>query len=216
MSKRAFLVSAVLPGLLIVSSTVSAADLRFADLLLTPDQQGQRLFDRGQFAEAAERFADPMRRGVALYRAGDFQAAAASFAQIDSAEAAFNRGNALILLGHYEGAIQAFRRAHQLRPDWPAAATNLAIAEARMLALAPPEDDAGGTGGQLEADEIVLDSSGRTKKAQGEQMVEGAAPTSEEELRALWLRRVQTRPADFLKVRFAQQLARRQSQGEVE
>jgi Ca-activated chloride channel homolog len=37
---------------------------------LTPDQQGQLAYERGDYAGAAERFADPMWRGVALYRAG--------------------------------------------------------------------------------------------------------------------------------------------------
>ena len=144
--------------------------------------------------------------------AGDFEAAAASFARDGSAEAVFNRGNALILLGEYQAAIQAFRRALQLRPDWRPAQTNLAIAEARLQALAPPEDDAGGTGGKLAADEIVFDLDGRTDNAKGEHEIQGSGPASDEELRALWLRRVQTRPADFLRVRFAQQLRKRQPQ----
>ena len=36
------------------------------------------MFDRGTYAEAAERFSDPERIGVALYRAGEFEQAAAS------------------------------------------------------------------------------------------------------------------------------------------
>ncbi len=199
----------------ILCGPVSAADgWRFADLWRTPDQQGQQLFEQGHYAAAAERFTDPVRRGAALYRAGDFEAAAAAFARVDSAEAAFNRGNALVLLGRYEAAIDAFQRALQLSPDWPAAQTNLAIAEARLAAMAPPDDDAGGTGGKLAADEIVMDSTGRSAKAEQEQVVEGPS-ASDAELRALWLRRVQTRPADFLKARFALQLKRRQGQGET-
>jgi len=216
MSKHLSWISAALFGIYFPSEDIRAAESLLTDLLLTPDQQGQRLFGQERFTEAAERFADPMRRGVALYRAGDFEGAAAAFARVESAEAEFNRGNALILLGQYDAAIQAYQGALRLRPDWPAAATNLAIAEARKLALAPPDDDAGGTGGMLGADEIVLDTTGRTAKAREEQIVEGSTATRDDELRAMWLRRVQTRPADFLKVRFAQQLAKRQSQGDAE
>ena len=204
---------AVLLVLLLLSASAAAADFRFADLWLTPDQQGQRLLDQGSYAEAAERFVDPLRRGVALYRAGEFEAAAAAFARVDSPEAALNRGNALILLGRYQDAILAFQRALQLHPGWLPAQTNLAIAEARLAALAPPEDDAGGTGGKLEADEIVMDNTGRTAKAKEQQLEEGAQSLSDAELRAMWLRRVQTRPADFLKARFALQLVRQQEQG---
>ncbi|MEE4377433.1 MAG: tetratricopeptide repeat protein [Candidatus Competibacteraceae bacterium] len=198
----------VIMALFVFSAQVHAAG--FVDLWLTPDQQGQRLFNQGRFAAAAERFTDPMRRGTALYRAGAFEAAATAFARVDSADAAFNRGNALILLGSYEQAILAFQRALQLKPGWSAAETNLAIAEARLQALAPPEDDAGGTGGRLEADEVVIDNSGRTDKSEQQQVEEGGQARSDEELRALWMRRVQTRPADFLKVRFSQQLAKRE------
>ena len=114
----------------------------------------------------------------------------------------------------YQAAIDALDRALELRPAWPPAVGNRAIAEARLAALAPPDDDAGGTGGELQADEFVADTTGRTEKSQEQQVMEGSAATTDAELRALWLRRVQTRPADFLKVRFAQQLARQQRQGE--
>ena len=202
---------ALLFVLALLCTNSAAGDFRFAGLWRTPDQQGQQLFEQGRYTEAAERFTDPLRRGAALYRAGDFEAAAAAFARVDSAEAALNRGNALVLLGRYEAAILAFQRALQLRPDWAAAKTNLAITEARLAAIAPPEDDAGGTGGKLGADEIVMDSSGRAAGAQEEQAVQGGA-ASDAELRAMWLRRVQTSPADFLKVRFSLQLAREQEQ----
>jgi len=49
------------------------------DLWSTPDQRGQRLMEAGHYAEAATQFADPMRRGVAQFRAGDFKAAAETF-----------------------------------------------------------------------------------------------------------------------------------------
>ena len=41
----------------------------------------------------------------------------------------------------------------------------------------------------------------------GEETVEGAVKLSDAELRAMWLRRVQTRPADFLRAKFAYQHA---------
>jgi Ca-activated chloride channel family protein len=183
-----------------------ASEFRLADLVLTPDQQGQRLYRRGEYAAAAERFTDPMRQGTALYRAGDFEAAAATFGRVSSPEAAFNRGNALVLQGEYEDAIRSFEQALGMRPGWQPAVDNRAIAKARAAALAPPDDDAGGTGGMLEADEIVIDETGRTNKSQEQQVTDGGKPLSDEELRAIWLRRVDTRPADFLRARFAQQL----------
>ena len=198
--------------LLVGMPSVVAAQFRIADLVLTPDQQGQRLYQRGEYTAAAQRFIDPMHQGTALYRAGDFEAAAATFGRVTSPEAAFNRGNALVFLGEYEGAISSFDQALGMRPGWQPAIDNRAIAEARAAALAPPDDDAGGTGGMLEADEIVIDDTGRIDKAQEQQVTDGGKPMSDEELRAIWLRRVDTRPADFLRARFAQQL-RNQPEG---
>jgi Ca-activated chloride channel family protein len=178
------------------------------DLWLTPEQQGQRLYAAGDYATAALSYTDPLRVGTAWYRAGEFERASTAFGQRSSAEAHFNRGNALIMLGRYEPAIAAFELALERRPDWQPASDNRALATIRLARLAPPDDDAGGTGGMLEADEIVFDTTGRVDKAQEEQTVEAAAGLTDTQLRELWLRRVTTRPADFLRARFAVQLAR--------
>jgi Ca-activated chloride channel family protein len=114
------------------------------------------------------------------------------------------------MLGQYDAAIESYERALELRPDWSQAEDNLALALARKRKLAPPESDAGGTGGMLEADEVVLDDSGRVDRSGTETVTEGGEPMSEEEMRAIWLRRVQNDPADFLRARFAWQLQRRE------
>jgi Ca-activated chloride channel family protein len=181
------------------------------DLWRTPDQQAQRLFDAGDYAAAATRFTDPMRIGTAWYRAGDFDRAAAAFGQLASAEGHFNRANALLLQGEYEDAIAAYDQALAQQLDWQLARANRAIAVARQERLAPPDDDAGGTGGMLEADEIVFDTSGRTEDAKGEQTTEGGAGLTDAQMRDLWLRRVETRPADFLRARFTSQLQLREA-----
>ncbi len=191
-----------------MSTTAHAAGRGgFLDWWLTPDQQGQRLLERGEYAEAARRFTTPERIGEALYRAGDFEGAAAAFGRSRSAEGAFNRGNALVLLGQYDEAIASFGTALERRPGWLEAEENLALATARRDALAPPEDDAGGTGGKLGADEVVMDDSGRVASSDQEQVIEaGDQALGEDAMRALWLRRVETRPADFLAAKFAAQL----------
>ncbi len=186
------------------------ANWSLVGLWLTPDQQGQRLLDRGKYAEAAESFIDPGRRGVALYRDGQFEAAAAAFGQEGTAEAAFNRGNALVLMGKYDNAILSYDKALQVQPEWAEAETNRRIAVARRDMLKPPDGDQGGIGGDmLGADEIVFDD--RPKKTDGgrDEVVEDSGQVSDQELRAMWLRRVQTRPADFLRAKFAYQYGRK-------
>jgi Ca-activated chloride channel family protein len=112
--------------------------------------------------------------------------------------------------GKYDEAIASYDRALQHRPGRREAEANRDLAEARRKLLEPPKDDAGGTDGQLKADEIVFDDhpqqSGDSK---GVEVVTGGQ-MSDEQLQALWLRRVQTKPADFLRAKFAYQLSRRQ------
>jgi Ca-activated chloride channel family protein len=188
----------------------AAMALDWADLWFTPDQQGQRLMNRGEYQQAADKFTTPDRIGAALFMAGDFQTAASVLGRSGSAQAHYNRGNAHIMLGEYDAAIEAYQSALQKHPGWPEAEQNLEIATLRKQALAPPDDDYGGTGGMLEADEIVFDQSGRVNKSSSEQVIDAAdQKLSEDAMRAMWLRKVETRPADFLAARFNYQLATR-------
>jgi Ca-activated chloride channel family protein len=195
-------------ALLLLVQASSALALDWADLWFTPDQQGQRLFDRGEYQQAADHFTDPERIGAALFLAGDFKTAATVLGRSASADAHYNRGNAHIMLGEYDEAISAYQSALSRRPDWPEAEQNLQIAKLRKQALAPPDDDFGGTGGQLGADEIVFDDSGRVNKSSNEEVMDATdQQMGEAEMRAMWLRKVETRPADFLAARFNYQLA---------
>ena len=170
---------------------------------LTPDQQGWRSFRKEKYAVAADEFANPMWRGAAWYRDGDFKKAAAEFSRMDSAEAHFNQGNARLMLGTYEAAIACYDRALERRPQWTEAQENRELAIARGKAM---EFDGGDmTGGKMGADDIVFDQDA----TKGDQEVEiaGGEPLSDQEIQALWLRRLQTEPADFLKSKFSFQNA---------
>ena len=203
----------VLIIIVLLSQTSSVMAFDWADLWFTPDQQGQRLMDQGEYRQAAGKFTTPESIGAALFLAGDFEKAASVLGRSASAQAHYNRGNAHIMLGDYDAAIEAYQSALSKRPDWLEAEQNLQIATLRKQALAPPDDDFGGTGGQLEADEIVFDDTGRVNKSSSEQVIDAAdQQLSEDAMRAMWLRKVETRPADFLAARFNYQLATRESQ----
>lgn len=169
-------------------------------LWVTPEQHADRLFRAGHFEDAAKAAADPLRQGAALYRAGDFKGAEAAFARTSSAEGAFDRGNALVMLGKYDAAVTSYDRALALRPGWADAADNRAIAVVRRDRLKFTGGDA--TGGKQKADDIVFEK-GKAKADAGEVQVAGGKPLSDAELRGLWLKRVQTKPADFLRAKFA-------------
>ncbi len=173
---------------------------------LTPDQRGQRLFRDKQYRQAAETFTTPEWQGAAWYRAGEFEQAAQAFARGSSPEARFNAGNAWMLLGKYEQAIAEYERALKLRPGWKAAEENRALAEARAKLR---ETKGGDLGEQQEgADEVVFD----LNKERGGQdtQIAGEQAASDNAVQAIWLRRVQTNPADFLRSKFAYQSALQQ------
>ena len=200
-----------LGGLLLLMSVSGLYCLSAGDCSLrTPDQRGYRLFENADYAQSAMRFTDPMWQGVALFRAGEFDRAASLFAAFDTAAAAFNHGNALVMQGKYEAAVARYARALELRPGWGDATVNREIALARAAALKKEGGEM--TGGKMGADEIVFDE-GKPSPSAGEEQVDGGQDAADAELRSIWLRQVQTRPADFLRIKFAQQYAARQSGG---
>jgi len=174
--------------------------------LLTPDQQGHRFYKQSKYSEAAEYFAYPLWKGIALFKQGEFEQSAGVFAGYDSAESAFNHGNALVMQGKYEEAAERYARALELSPEWEDATINHEIALARAAMLKREGGDM--TGGMLEADEIVF-SKEKSSPSAGEEQVDGGGKISDAEQRAVWLRNVQTKPADFLRGKFAYQHAMR-------
>nr|WP_288354852.1 VWA domain-containing protein [uncultured Pseudomonas sp.] len=115
--------------LLLLGTPQTGMAMSFDDLWLRADQQGQRLLEAGRPKEAAERFEDPHWRGMALYQAGDYAAAAEQFAKDDSAPSLYNRGNALARSNELEAAIDAYDRALEIDPQLQQAAKNKALVE---------------------------------------------------------------------------------------
>lgn len=185
------------------------AVITWSGLWFTPDQQGRRYFERGELAQAAETFHDPMWQGAAWYRAGEFEKAAQAFARRDTAEAYFNQGNAWLMRGKYDTAITCYDHALEKRSGWKEATENRALAAARLKMT---EATGGEMGDQkIGADKIVFDKNAKNEGQDTE--VAGGKALSDQEMQALWLRRVQTRPADFLKAKFACQQASRAEAG---
>ncbi len=172
-------------------------------LLLTPDQQGRLFFQQARYADAARTFVDPLWQAAAWYRAGEFKKAAGILTGFDTAEGAFNHGNALAMQGKYEEAVSRYERALALQPEWEDARINLAIA--RQNAERLKQKGGEGTGGKLGADEIRFSNEKSAESSGGEETVEDPVKFSDTEMRTMWLRRVQTKPADFLRAKFAYQ-----------
>ena len=107
----------------------SAEAALWDNLWWTGDQQGQKLYQSDAPAEAAQRFDDPAWKATANYRAENFDAAAELFSTLESATAAYNKGNALAKAGKYPEAIEAYDQALAEQPDHEDAAFNRRLIE---------------------------------------------------------------------------------------
>ena len=192
----------VIAGAAVVALTVATWSTGWDYLWSTAGQRGRRVLGQGAPADAAAAFADPMWQGVARFRAGEFKEAAQIFGGMDTAEAAYDQGTALVMLGKYDEAGARFDRALVLRPGWADAEANRTLARLRAERV---RQTGGGAGDQREGGgQSVYHPS--KKDQRGQETEVAGAPMTDEAVRALWLKRVQTRPADFLKSRFTWQL----------
>ncbi|QXP85378.1 VWA domain-containing protein [Methylococcus sp. Mc7] len=103
--------------------------LDWQGLWKTPDQRAAEAFEAGQFDRAAAGFRDPAWKSAAEYRAGKYEEAAESLEGLDSADAAYNRGNALAKSGKLQEALEAYKHAERLAPDDEDARHNREVVE---------------------------------------------------------------------------------------
>lgn len=204
MNKRLVLTGVL--GLLVVA--ISYGFISGNISLLTNDQRGYYYYQAGLYEDASRHFTDSMWRGAALFRGGKFEEAAGVFSGYDTPQAAFNHGNSLVMLGKYTEAVERYERALQLKPNWEAAENNREIARGRAQMLKKEGGEM--TGGKLGADEIVF-SKTKSNREEGENEVVEGQQMSDMELRTMWLRNVQTKPADFLRAKFSYQVAMQES-----
>jgi Ca-activated chloride channel family protein len=117
-------------------------EFTFQDLWFTQDYQAQKKFDSENYLEAAQQFTDPLHKGVAYFKAGDFLSAETAFAQDSSTSGLYNLGLTYAKLGKLEEAKIVFEKVLDRDPNNTNAANNLdhitgAIAE--LGELAPEE-----------------------------------------------------------------------------
>ena len=117
----AFLVLSVLP-------TQQASALELPSFLKNTDQQALDAYKNKDFERAAN--ADSSRlKGAALYQQGNFDAALEAFSKDKSATGFYNYANALAKSGQLEQAIDAYKQAQTLQPNFSEAADNQALVE---------------------------------------------------------------------------------------
>lgn len=115
---------ALLGAFIYLSCHIEASALTWQDLWYTPDQQATRQLAQGHPTLAKNLFRNSEWKGVAAYRAKDYNDAVQSFARTDTALSNYNRGNALVQLGKYQDALLAYQRAIKQDPQFADARYN--------------------------------------------------------------------------------------------
>lgn len=106
---------------------VSALDL--SELFTSHNQRAMRLFEENKFNEAAELFDDKQWKASAYYRARQYQLSIDLLQNTNTAEAHYNRANALTRQDKIGNAITAYNEALKLDPDHEDAKYNKALLE---------------------------------------------------------------------------------------
>ena len=171
------------------------------DLWMTHDQQGLYYFEHGDYQKAAYLFDDPQWKGIAFERAGDYSAALDAFALSDSAEAWYNQGNALAHMDKYSESVEAYRQALARRARWKEAQDNLSLVSSLIPKAKPKDkDQEQEVSPDLPPDQTKVDNKGK----KGKEIQVNMDP---KKMAEIWMRNIQTTPADFLRRRFAMQAA---------
>lgn len=205
----------------------------------TRDQQAYLALQEEDADKAAALALDPALSGQAWYRSGEHANAVEVWSRLGSADAHYNRGNALAHLGEYTAAIEAYDQALAIEPDMEDALANRALLEQMEQqqeqqageegesGQSEPSDDrsAGDSAQQSKGEEGDQDS--QSDEQQGEQRegdqedgemgekegepVDFSEAWSEEDAQAMeqWLRRIPDNPGGLLRRKFRNQHQRR-------
>jgi Ca-activated chloride channel family protein len=199
------------------------------------DQQAYQALQSGQAEKAAALARNPALSGEAWYRSGEFTNAFDSWMQLDSANAHYNRGNALAHLGEYEAAIEAYDKALSLEPGMQDALFNRELLE--QMQEQQEQQQEGEDSESQEGDSSQQQQEGdQSQQSEGEEGEEGEQSEqqegeqqegdvnnkegeqqdyveawTEEDAQAMeqWLRRIPDDPGGLLRRKFRNQHQRR-------
>lgn len=201
-----------------------SATQTWMDLWLTPEQQGQWHFNRGEFIKAANHFQEPMNKGIAFYYGRDFASAQSQFLQVQGDErAVLYLGNTLARQREYLAARNLYKDLIEKTKDESIAV----VAKQNYQAMSElvdeinrvSESQSGTTDGPEESMELgdnPRTADGAEENTASELMLKETLNANEilgsEELADKWLRKVEADPKNFLRNKFQIQLREHGSQ----
>ena len=167
-------------------------------LWVSADREAGMLQKEGQLKEAMATYENRLFVGAIYFKQGDFKKALEIYEQTSSKEAFYNRGNALVMLGKYNDAVENYKLALQADATYIEAKENMAIAIARQAELDKYKGTSAGTS-KVGADKIVYDNKSKKGDTIKQQRSQKGGPNQQ------WLDRLETSPRGFLKAKFSYQ-----------
>jgi len=146
--------------LLIIPVPDEAYAMDLQQLWLNQNQQAQQQLQQGNAQQAAELFNNPEWKAAAQYRAGQYQQSIDTLQGINSAEALYNKGNALARLGKTQEAIAAYDEALKQQPKHEDAEYNRNLLKQQEMKIQDKD--------QEQDDESNQDSQGDNQQQQGQ------------------------------------------------
>lgn len=143
--------------------------LGWDDLWKNKNQQAYEKLQHEQAAEAAAQFDQSDWKASAQYRAGDYAEAAKNFAKTDSADAHYNRGNALAKANKLPDAIKAYDQALKLNPELADAKKNRTLVEELLKQQQQNQEQQDKNNDQQEQDKKDQEQQDQDKKDQEKQ-----------------------------------------------
>lgn len=207
------------------------------DLFLTKDYQGQKAMDEGNYMEAAKLFEDPMQKGTAYFKAGDYKKAIEAFRKDTTAQGFYNLGLSYLKEENYNAAYNAFYRSKML--DNAFTQSDIAIDKVqqwflkqnnefealsntevealfeKMIENTNAEEDLGGGGQeateeQMQDERLMEEVESEVHAGEEQEEVPEEFDTPEEmDARKVIIRDVKEDPGEFLRRKFEYQLKKR-------
>lgn len=192
------------------------------NLWLTPNQQGEWWFNRGEFVKAAVAYQSPINKGIAYYYAGEFTLAQAVFMQSDSNLGRYYAASALARQREYIAARQLLRSLstkEDIEPSLKANAEhNLAVIEGLIEEINQASASQANSVGDQETSIELPDDQPQTAEGADEQTTQDKMIRDklsadqilgDPQLAQVWLKRVEASPQRFLQAKFQLQNLKR-------
>jgi Ca-activated chloride channel family protein len=144
------------------------------------DQQAWRALAEDDAAKAASLARDPELSGEAWYRSGEYPNSLDAWTKSESADAHYNRGNALAQLGEYDAALAAYDQALAMEPGMEDAEFNRALVEQMKQQEQQQQQEQDDQGEQQDGESSEQQDGEQPEQSEGEQGEEGESSDSSE------------------------------------